>query len=65
MVNDTQLDENLEIYVESDTICISRQDIETLHRVSLSLAQTCRRLLGLPPLLTGKEIRRQQRKQNS
>ncbi|RMG90926.1 MAG: hypothetical protein D6706_15895 [Chloroflexi bacterium] len=55
--------ENLKIIVNSDTISITREELEQLHRVSLSLAQLTRRLLGLPPLMTGKQRRRQRRQQ--
>lgn len=45
--------------MDCEYVQVSRQSLETEHRQLLSRLHEVRRLLGYPPLLTGKERRRQ------
>lgn len=44
---------------QADTICISRSELDREHSNLIARVQQLRRLLGYPPLPTGKEARRQ------
>lgn len=44
---------------EGETIPVPRKNLETEHRQLLSRLAELRRLLGYPPLMTGKQKRRQ------
>jgi hypothetical protein len=48
--------------IPQDVGLMDRKQMETLHFLLLGAIQQLRRNLGLPPLLTGKEQRRQERK---
>lgn len=46
----------------ADTVEVSRADLDKEHSLLLARIHQIRRLLGYPPLMTGKEIERQARK---
>lgn len=45
--------------MDHGNVTISREEIKRLHDMALGLAQLCRRYLGLDPLMTGKQQRRE------
>lgn len=44
-----------------DTVQVSRKELEQEHIHLMARIQQLRRLLGFPPLLTGSQLRRQQK----
>lgn len=47
--------------IEPDTVRICRADLKRIHDIALALVQATRPLLGLEPVPTGKQLRRERR----
>lgn len=45
--------------MKPDTVPINRADLKRIHDIALALVQATRPLLGLEPVPTGKQIRRE------